>query len=109
MPVVPQQNRTDGGQTEFVDENRCWPCTVANAVVGVLVALVPLLAALIEGSTALIAGTTVWAVAVIGFTGYHLIKQGYLPLAQQVATATGLHERIGPGSKTDTEREDSRR
>lgn len=103
------QKRTGENQDELVGEDRCWPCTVANAVVGVLVALVPLLAALIEGSTALVAGTTVWAVAVIGFTGYRLRKRGYLPLARPVATATGLHERIGPGSKTDAERKDSQR
>lgn len=102
------EKHTDGEQDELIGEDRCWPCTVANAVVGGFVALVPLLAALVTGRTALIAITTVWAVAVIGFTGYRLVKRGYLPLAKPAAKVTGLRKRIGPGSKVKADQKDTR-
>lgn len=88
-------------QEDLTGESRCWPCTVANSVVGLLVALVPLAAALVRGDPALVAGTAVWAVVVVGFTVYRLVRRGYLPLAEPAAKATGLHERIGPGSDPD--------
>lgn len=82
-------------------DDRCWPCTVANSVVGLLVAAVPLAAALVEGDAVLLAGSALWAVLVIGFTGYRLTKQGYLPFAEPIAKLTGLHDRIGPDSGTE--------
>lgn len=87
------------------EDDRCWPCTVANATVGMIVALLPLVVAVIEGAPGVIALATVWAVAVTGFTVYRLIERGYLPFAEPVAKATGLHERIGPGSNPDHEEE----
>lgn len=84
-------------------EDRCWPCTVANATVGLVVAWLPLAAALIEGVPAVIAVAAGWAVVATGFTLYYLLQRGYLPFAEPVARATGLHERIGPGSKSDPE------
>lgn len=80
-------------------ENRCWPCTVANSVVGLFVGWVPLAAALTagDGSVSVLAAALVWGVVVTGATGYLLVSRGYLPLAEPVAKATGLHERIGPG------------
>lgn len=92
-------------ERKLTEEDRCWPCTVANSTVGLLVALVPLIAALVKGDATLIAGTLVWVVVVFSYTGYRLVERGYLPLAEPVAQATGLHERIGPGSKTDPEKE----
>jgi len=80
--------------TENPGEDRCWPCTVANATVGLVVAWLPLAAALIEGAPAVVATC---------FTLYYLVQRGYLPFAETVARATGLHERIGPGSKSDPE------
>ena len=93
---------------DLTGEERCWPCTVANSVVGLLVALVPLAAALLRGDAVLLAGAVVWALVVVGFTGYRLVAKGYLPLAEPIAKVTGLHERIGPESGTETDRQDER-
>jgi len=79
-------------------ERRCWPCTVANTVVGLVVAWLPLAAALVESDPAVVRLAIGWGVAVTGFTLYRLVRRGYLPLAEPVARLTGLHERIGPGS-----------
>lgn len=87
----------------FTGEKRCWPCTVANSVVGLLVAWVPFAAAIAEGSTALLVGTAVWGTVVTGYTGYRLTKLGYLPLAEPVAKLARLHDRIGLGSKADVD------
>lgn len=87
-------------------ENRCWPCTVANATVGLLVALVPLGVALVKGEPGVIRAAAGWAVVVTGFTLYRLVDRGYLPLAEPVARLTGLHGRIGPDSRSDTEEEE---
>lgn len=85
------------------DENRCWPCTVANSVVGLVVAWLPLVAALVRGSPELVAITFVWGVGITGYTGYRLVERGYLPGAETAAKRTGLHERIGPGSPSDSD------
>lgn len=82
-------------------ENRCTPCTAANSVVGLVVAWVPLAAALARGSPELVAGALVWGVLVTAYTGYRLLERGYLPGAESAAKFTGLHERIGPGSKSE--------
>lgn len=83
--------------------NRCWPCTVANSVVGLVVASVPLAAAVIRGRPELIALAAVWGVAVTGYTVYRLVSLGYLPLAEPVARLTGLHDRIGRGTKQESQ------
>lgn len=87
-------------------DERCWPCTVANGVVGLLVGWVPVAAAVVRNDPSLLAMTLLWAVAVTGYTAYRLTRLGYLPLAGAVAKVTGLHERIGPGSKPGDEPED---
>lgn len=79
-------------------EDRCWPCTLANTAIGLVVGWLPLAAALVRGRTALIALSLVWGLAVTGYTGYRLLAMGYLPYAERVAKATGLHGRIGPGA-----------
>lgn len=85
--------------TDLVGEGRCWPCTVANTVVAIVVALVPVVAALIKGEAMVLAGAVIWAVVVLGYTVYRLVDRGYLPYSESVARWTGLHERIGPGVK----------
>lgn len=85
-------------------DQRCWPCTVANATVGLLVAWIPLAGALLRGDPALVGATLAWGLLVSGFTGYRLYRMGYLPLAEPVAKFTGLHDRIGPGSESDADR-----
>lgn len=81
--------------------NRCWPCTIANAAVGLVVAWLPPVASLGgEGSPALVVATLVWGALVTGYTGYRLVDRGYLPGAEATARLTGLHERIGPGSES---------
>lgn len=80
----------------LVGERRCWPCTVANATVAAFVAGVPLLAGVLSGEPTLLALTVLWALFVVGYTGYRLIDLGYLPGAEAIATRTGLHDRIGP-------------
>lgn len=80
-----------------VGEDRCWSCTVANGVAGLLVAVPPLVVAWIRGDDALVVGAGVWAVLVLGFTVNRLLRRGYLPGAERVAKRAGLHDRIGPG------------
>lgn len=82
-------------------DRRCWPCTVANAAVGLLVGWLPVAAALVKGSTSLLVGTLLWGLGVSVFTLYRLLDQGYLPFAEPVARRTGLHTSIGPGSEPD--------
>lgn len=77
---------------------RCWPCTIANGVVGLLVALVPLAAVLASGNRAGIPWAVAWGVLVIGVTIYRLVSLGYLPFAEPAARFLGLHDRIGPGA-----------
>lgn len=87
----------------LVGERRCWPCTIANAVVAAFVAGVPLLAALLSGEPVLVVVTVVWTIAVFGYTFYRLLILGYLPGSETVAKATGLHDRIGPGTSESVE------
>lgn len=86
-------------------ENRCWPCTVANALVGLLVGWLPVAAAVLEGEPAVLAVALAWGVGVTAFTCYRLVVRGYLPLAEPVAKLTGAHERIGPGARSDPDEE----
>lgn len=83
-----------------VGEDRCWPCTVANAAAGLLVALVPVAVAGLRGHRGLLLGAGVWALLVVAFTVHHLLRRGYLPGAGRVARRTGLHDRVGPGRPT---------
>lgn len=92
---------------DLTGEDRCWPCTVANSLVGLLVAWVPLPPAVVNGDPAVVAGAIVWGVVVTGFTGYRLVARGYLPLAEPVARLSGLHHRIGPG-RNDADDRDSK-
>lgn len=85
---------------ETTAEDRCWPCTVANSVVGLVVGWIPFAAAVARGRTSFIIVSAVWAVAVTAYTSYRLLALGYLPYAEPVAKWTGLHDRIGPGSKS---------
>jgi hypothetical protein len=89
-------------------DRRCWPCTVANAAVGLLVGWLPVAAAVVEGSPSLITGTVVWGLSVTVFTVYRLLRLGYLPFAEPVARRTGLHRRIGPGSSSESEEDRGR-
>lgn len=82
-------------------DRRCWPCTVANAAVGLLVGWIPVVAALVEGTPTVIGATLVWGMCVTGFTVYRLVRLGYLPLADSVAKRTGLDEHIGPELESD--------
>lgn len=91
---------------EVTGATRCWPCTIANSIVGLLVAWLPVAAALVEGSAILVTGTVVWAVVGTGYTGVWLVKRGYLPFAESVAERTGLHDRFGPDSITNTDQQD---
>lgn len=88
-------------QRDRTGDDRCWPCTVANSLVGLLVAGVPLLAAVLQGDPAVIVGAVVWSLLVVGYTGYRLLELGYLPYAETVARRTGLHDRMGPGRKEE--------
>lgn len=88
-------------ETALTGEDRCWPCTVANTVVGLLVAGVPLGAALVRGETVPVVVASVWAAAVLTYTAYRLLALGYLPYAETIARRTGLHDRIGPGEGRD--------
>jgi hypothetical protein len=101
------QSHADGAGGDLTGADRCWPCTVANSVVGLVVAWLPLAVALVNPAPAVLAGAVVWGALVTGVTGYRLVTRGYLPLAEPVAKVTGLHERIGPGAEEggDAERE----
>lgn len=87
-------------------DRRCWPCTVANGAVGLLIGWVPVVAAIVNGSPTVLGATLVWGASVTGFTLYRIVRRGYLPLAEPVAKRTGLHERIGPGSGSDGDEEE---
>lgn len=82
-------------------ERRCWPCAVANSIVGLVVGWLPFVAALLRGKALLIALAVVWGIAVTGYTVYRLVALGYLPLAEPVAKRTGLHDRVGPESSAE--------
>lgn len=90
---------------DLTGADRCWPCTIANSSVGLLVAWLPLVAASGTGNTAVIAGSIAWGVAATVFTGYRLIMEGFLPMAEPVAKLTGLHDRIGPASGSEDRRD----
>jgi hypothetical protein len=79
------------------------PCAVANSVVGLVVAWLPFGAALLQSGGSLLVLTAVWGVAVTAYTLYRVIDRGYLPLAEPVARASGLHDAIGPRSRTGGE------
>lgn len=86
------------------DEERCWPCILANSAVGLLIGWVPLAAAVLAQRPDLYVGTTMWGMIVTAYTAYRLYALGYLPHAERVARRTGLHDRIGPGrSRRDRE------
>lgn len=93
---------------QLTGDRRCWPCTVANSVVGLVVGWLPFTVALLRGNAVLVAITVVWGAVVTGYTVYRLLALGYLPLAEPVARRTGLHDRIGPESNDeDAESTDS--
>lgn len=85
----------------LTDERHCWPCTVANTVVGVIVAFVPVVAALVRGDVTLLVITLAWACGILLYTFYRLLTLGYLPYAETIARQTGLHDRIGPDDERD--------
>ena len=88
---------TDDGGERLVEDNRCWPCTIINGLIALLLAAIPLYGALGTGDSIILGVTVAWAVGVIGYTLFRLLNRGYLPGAPRIAEATGLHERIGPG------------
>lgn len=90
---------TNAESDRLVEENRCWACTVSNGAVAVLVGGIPLLGGIVQGDPALVVATAVWALVVFGYTLYRLLSRGYLPGAERIAKWTGLHERIGSGSR----------
>lgn len=93
----------DPDPERLVGDDRCWPCTVANGVVAVVIAGVPVVAGVLRGESTVLAATGVWAIAVLGYTWHRLRSRGYLPGSGSIAKRTGLHERIGPGRSTDGE------
>lgn len=86
---------------DLTGDRRCWPCTVANSIVGLVVGWLPLAAVLLAGRRELVVGTVVWGAVVTTYTVYRLLALGYLPYSERIAKRTGLHERIGPGRKGD--------
>lgn len=82
-------------------DGRCWPCTVANAAVGLTVGWFPLAVAVVGGRPTQVPLATGWAILVTAYTVHRLYRRGYLPYAESVARRTGLHERIGPGADAD--------
>ena len=87
----------DGGGERLVEDNRCWPCTITNGLIALVLATIPLYGAFGTGDPVILGVTVVWAVLVVGYTLIRLLNRGYLPGAARLAEATGLHERIGPG------------
>lgn len=87
--------------TDLTGEDRCWPCTVANTVVGVIVAAIPVIAAFVRRDPLPLAVALVWASGVLSYTFYRLLTLGYLPYSELIAKRTGLHDRIGPDDERD--------
>lgn len=84
---------------DYTGEGRCWPCTLANLGAGAAVGGLPLILVWSSGNLLQLAFAAGWALAVLTFTLYRVYAKGYLPGAERVARATGLHDRIGPGSE----------
>lgn len=82
------------------DRDRCWPCTVANLAVGLGVAWMPLVVVRVAGNPETAPVAAGWGLVVTAVTVHRLVGHGYLPLAERVGKATGLHERVGPGSRS---------
>jgi hypothetical protein len=87
----------DNGGERLVEDKRCWPCTIINGLIALVLAAIPLYGALGTGDPVILGVTVVWAVGVIGYTLFRLLNRGYLPGAPRIAEATGLHDQIGPG------------
>lgn len=91
---------------------RCWPCTVANGLVGLVVGWLPPTVAVLGNRRGMLPLALAWAAAVTAYTGVRLYRLGYLPFAEPVAKRTGLHDSIGPGANDgddDSERRSERR
>jgi hypothetical protein len=84
-------------------DDRCWPCTVGNATVGLVVGWFPLIVVVLGNRAALVPLTAGWAVLVTAYTGHRLYQRGYLPYAESVAIRIGIHDRIGPGADSGDE------
>jgi len=91
-------------EPEHGDE-RCWPCTVANGLVGLVVGWLPAAVALLGDRSGILPLALAWAVVVTAYTGVRLYRLGSLPFAEPVAKRTGLHDRIGPGANDDDDSE----
>lgn len=91
----------------MVGDRRCWPCTLANSVVGLGIAWIPPAAMLLADNRTAVPVATAWGLVVTTYTAYRLVGHGALPLAERTARRTGLHDRIGPETRPgQAERED---
>jgi len=100
---------TDAEAERLIGENRCWPCTITNGLIALVLAAIPVYGAIGTGDPVILGVTVVWAVLVVGYTLFRIVTRGYLPGAPRIAEATGLRERIGPGrheSESEEPRED---
>lgn len=86
-------------EDRLVGDDRCWPCTIANLAVGLVVAGGPVLVAVARGGAFYWGLATGWALIVMVFTLYRLVVKGYLPGAGRAARRVGLDDRIGPGAE----------
>lgn len=83
----------------LVGDRRCWPCTIANLGIGLVIAWVPFVVFLVAGSPDPIPIAAGWGVVVTTFVIVRVVGRGYLPFAARVAEVTGLHERVRPDGR----------
>lgn len=89
--MVPERNDND---------RRCWACALANSAVGLVIAWFPLAAMLLARNRAALPVAAGWGMVITVYVAYRLVGWGYLPLAERIARRTGLHDRVGPGSRS---------
>lgn len=77
-------------------DRRCWPCTIANLGIGLVIAWVPIVVLLVGGNAGSILAAAVWGVVVTTVVVVRVVGRGYLPFADRVAKVIGLHERLRP-------------
>lgn len=82
------------------NDRRCWPCALANSAVGLVIAWFPFAAMLLASNRAALPVAAAWGMVITVYVAYRLVGWGYLPLAERIATRTGLHDRVGPGSRS---------
>lgn len=74
----------------------CTFCTIANAIVGVLIGVAPVVTPLLTGRPDLALWGLPLTLLILGYTARRVGHVGFLPGADRIAHATGLSRVVGP-------------